>query len=627
MGTGLFSRAGVLGLGFFGVIACGDSAPTAEGPPSAPAPTSTTPGSTEPSRTTPPDTTPPSSSPCATGASVCRGYNQRMACNAGKWVEETCASGSGCYKGACVVGKCSDECVEGTISNGKKCVPWSIATDKPATSAPADKLHDRARGFYVWMEKASMVTGAIGSAHFSDPPAYTTIDRMDGIGDSAIWTGAYLGAESFRLRATGSSDARMRVRSLAETVHLLLVAAGEPGILMRWVKPSSKSFPFEIGDYDCSIERVHCNVDYKGTKYDLIGHVSRDQYQGVMFGLVNAYDALGAADEDIREMIRADIVTIVKELMKERTLSVNLTFNGVKVPTSTVTARFIVVSPREMKNGAIDLRVDLGKPDDSEMYGFQEFYPNLAHLVRQLPGLSWVPDIPRASSAIMLTSFFRAALHVTKDVPAYAKDRADILAYYTSSKTSGGNVNDWLLVAKKWSDGGKCGNGYYANNITMMPMYNLARLEDDPARSLVIKKEILEDKMWPAFEKTKNVFFSYVYAGVVTAPKAGTTKSAGDQIAQFPIAPRINRPVDLRQSPKYTSRENGCADQVGHHEAVDVGDRVTADFMWQRHPWGLYDGGDPGQTQPGIDYLLAYFMGQHHGFLDDDTPGTCLALK
>jgi hypothetical protein len=281
-----------------------------------------------------------------------------------------------------------------------------------------------------------------------------------------------------------------------------------------------------------------------------------------------------------------------------------------------------------MKSGAIDLRIDLGKPDDSEMFGFQEFYPNIAHLVRQLPGLAWVPDIHRASSAIMLASFFRVALRVTENVPAYAKDHTDILAYYTSSKGPGGNASDWLAIANQWTDGSSgCGGNYYANNIAMMPMYNLARLEDDPARKKLVVDDLLGAKMWPKFSTTKNSFFAFIYGGTKSGGAPSVTSAAAAQLAQFPPAPRLMRPVDLRNDPKYASRDSSCADHVSHSDAVDVGDRITGDFMWQRQPWGLYEPGDLRATQPGVDFLLAYFMGRHHGFIDDDTPGVCLAWQ
>lgn len=591
------------------------------------------------STTAPPGAEPPGADAgavdgCTVGDAVCVAKDRRRACvgsgsgSGGRWAEETCAAGSGCVKGVCTPSKCSDECTLGETSPaGKTCAPFDVAASKAASPAsPTTKQHDRARAYLARMKKESMASGGIGSARYEDA-TLTKIAFMDGIGDSAIWTGTFLAAEALRLRATGAADARARVRSLVETMHLWMNVAGEPGVLARWAGEAGAKRSFVIGDLDCAAERVHCGVPYAGKSWDYIGHISRDQYQGVMLGLALAYDALTSADEDLRALIRADVVTLVRELMKERTLPVRVTINGVPV-TATVTARFIVTSPREMKNGAIDLRVNLSNADDSEMYGFQEFYPNLAHLVRQIPGLSWVPDIERASSAIMLASFFHVALRVTEGVAAYAKDRADILAYYTSSGGPGGNAKDWLAVAAKWSGTTSgCAGNYYANNIAMMPMYNLARLEDDPARRALVVNDILGAKMWPAFATTKNPFFSFIYAGTRSGVPADVVSSAAAQLAQFPAPPRTHRPVDLRNDPRYASRDGSCADHVDHAQAVDVGDRITADFMWQRQPWGLYDPGDPRQTHPGVDYLVAHFLGRAHGFVDDDTPGTCLAWQ
>lgn len=608
------------------IAACGSGAPDGEPGPAAPAPSPTTPEA----GTTPPggDAGPPNDG-CVVGEGVCLAKDRSRACVAngtgGRWIDETCAAGSGCVQGKCTAARCSDECTLGEKQSGKTCAPFDIATGKAASADPSAKLHDRARGYLARMRSESLASGGVGSARYEDA-ALTKIAAMDGIGDSALWTGTLLASEALRLRATGAADARARVRTLAETMHLWLTVAGEPGMLVRWAKASASQHPFAIGDLDCSVERVHCGIDHAGTKYDFIGHISRDQYQGVMLGLALAYDALGSADEDLRAQIRADVVTIVKELMKERTIAVKLTFNGVPI-TAPVTARFIVVSPREMSNGALDLRLDLAKPNDSEMYGFQEFYPNLAHLVRQLPGLGFVPDIKRSSSAMMLASFFAVALHVTDGVPAAAQDHADILAYYTGRTGEGGNVADWLAIAKEWADGGSCGNGYYANNIAMMPMYDLARLEKDPARSAIVENDILGAKMWPAFAKTKNSFFSFIYAANKSGVDPAVVTSAAAQLAQFPVAPRTMRAVDLRTSPKYPTREPSCTDQVGHADAVDVGDRITADFLWQRHPWGLFDGGNPLATQPGVDFLVAYFLGRHHGFVPDDTPGICLSWQ
>jgi hypothetical protein len=280
-----------------------------------------------------------------------------------------------------------------------------------------------------------------------------------------------------------------------------------------------------------------------------------------------------------------------------------------------------------MKNGALDLRVDTGNANDSEMYGFQEFAPDLADLVREIPAFAWVPSIPRASSAIMLASFFQVALRLTEGVPTYKARRDAVLAYYTGHQGKGGNVADWLRVAQGWTEGTGCGGNYYANNITMTPMYNLARLEPDPARRGLVVDQILGQKMWPAFEGTKNVFFSFIYAGVRQGAPPGVVVSARAQLAQFPPPPRVQTPVDLRSNAKYPTRDGQCADQVDHRSAVDVSDRVVDGFIWQRHPWGLYDPGNPAKTFPGVDYLVAYWLGRRHDFLAEDAPGRCLAWR
>lgn len=623
MGTRLFLSAVLVAA-----VACGESLPdstSGAGDHGGGSPSPSTPsGDPAPSSNDPAPV--PVNDGCTKGDAICSTKDARRACvdnGAGgtRWSDETCASGSGCVAGACAPGKCSDECTAGETNAGKTCKPYVLASGTSGALAPAAKLHDRARDYLSWMKRGAMMSGGIGSARYEDPPSYTKVTSMDGIGDSAIWTGAFLGSEALRLKVTGAPDARTRVKALAETVHLWLNVAGEPGMLVRWAKESSTTFPFTIGDYDCSVERVHCGIDYQGKKFDVIGHISRDQYQGIMFGLALAYDALTSADETTRELLRKDAVTIAKELMKERTLPVDLSINGGFSIKTSLKGHYMVVSPREMKNGAIQLRINTNNYDDSEMFGFQEFYPNLADLVRQLPGLGWAPDIERASSAIMLASFFRVALHVTEGVPAYAKDHADFDAFYAQ------HSGEWLSVAKKWTEGSGCGGNYYANNIAMMPLYNLARLETNATIQSLVRDDVLGDAMWPAFAKTKNVFFSFIYAGVTPGAKSNVVTSAASQLEQFPVAPRVFVGTDLRSSPKYTSRDQSCSDQVGHEDAIDVGDRVVADFMWQRHPWGLYAGGDVHQTQPGVDYLVAYFMGRAHGFIEDDTAGSCLAWQ
>lgn len=181
-----------------------------------------------------------------------------------------------------------------------------------------------------------------------------------------------------------------------------------------------------------------------------------------------------------------------------------------------------------------------------------------------------------------------------------------------------------LGVAETFSDTSQCGDAYDGNNITMELLDNLARLETDPSLGPHITGTLFHDKMWAYFKNTKSSFFSYIYAGTVPNASASTAAIAGQQLAGFPPPPRVRVHVDLRNAPKYMPHQSGCTDQMNHNTAVDVSERPVGDFLWQRHPWGLVDG-DPTQTEPGVDYLVAYWMGRFHAFLQDDAAGRCLA--
>jgi hypothetical protein len=573
----------------------------------------------------------PAHDDCTEGDAICTASDARRACEktaqGTRWVDETCPAGQGCVKGQCTPSACSDECNLGETQNGKTCAPWDVSTASKATLDAAGKMHDRARAYEMWLERDGRPNGGVGSARYADPGTYATLEGINGLGDSALWTGTYLASQALRLMATGAPDARARIASLVDTIHRLFSVTGDPGMLARFAAPSGVRPPYALYDLDCTQARVHCGVDYQGQKWDWIGKISRDAYQGPMLGYALAYEALSSTpdDEKLKDTIRGDVVTFVKELMRERTLPVKLTYNGVGLPVTAIKVRFVVVSTPELDNGAIDIDLAGSGSKAATMSGFQEFTPDLGDIVSQIVPFS--PPIPRSSSAIMLASFFRVALRVT-DVPSAKADHDAILDYYLHHSGQGGNVTDWLGIAAQWSQGSDaCGANYYANNITMEPMYNLARLEDDAQRKALVQGQILGQTMWPVFAPTKNSFFSFIYAANAQAPDASVVSIAKDQLGQFPAPPRIHVPVDLRGNAKYMPHDATCADQTDHGGAVDVGARPVGDFLWQRQPWGLYDGGDPKQSEPGVDYLVAYWMGRRHDFFADDTPAVCLRLQ
>ena len=564
---------------------------------------------------------------CTSDQSLCVDHQTRKYCDGGQWQEETCSAGAGCVDGLCVTGACSDACRMGDTQGGQTCELFDITSGNWLTPDPAASMHDRARAYAQWLHRDGMIFGGVVNAHYTDAPDYTDVDYVRGVGDSAIWTGTYLAAEALRLKATGAADARQNVVEVVNTLHLWFNVSGDPGMLARFVAPSNVTPPATLQGLNCAEADSHCGVTYEGTQYDYVGHISRDQYQGVMLGYALAYEALGESDEDTRELIRQDVVELIQELMLERTVPMTVTYNGTTIGTFDINMPFSVLNSAELDNGNVKLILDTNNYDDSEMFGFQEFIPNLAVILKQVPLLGGiVPNtVPRADSAVMLPSFFNVALMVTDGVDAYETQRDEILAFYEANTGLGGNINDWIPIMAGWSYTNACGEKYYGNNIVMEPMYNLARLEIDPGRRGIIRSNVLEARLWEEYATTKNSFFSFIYSACMPGSPASAHEQAEAQLAQFPPPPRVRVPVDLTNDPTYMPHQDGCTDQTDHSGAVDVGDRVVSDFIWQRHPWGLLDGGDLAQTYPGIDYLVAYWMGRNHGFIGDDTAGKCTA--
>jgi hypothetical protein len=84
--------------------------------------------------------------------------------------------------------------------------------------------------------------------------------------------------------------------------------------------------------------------------------------------------------------------------------------------------------------------------------------------------------------------------------------------------------------------------------------------------------------------------------------------------------------VDHSADGKYLPHDATCTSPVETDtatNAVDVGDRVIEDFLWQRDPWELTDAGNLAEVFPGVDYLAAYWASRAGGFATDDAPGTC----
>ena len=556
---------------------------------------------------------------CAAGATTCVDTTHQKVCGPGGWIVQACPAGTLCLAAACSA-ECVDECNEGETRTGsggatETCKLFSVA--KNAAVSPGTGMHDRARAYNAWLRKHHLPAG-LNAAYFTDA-SLTNVAFWSGTGDSALWTGAYLAAEALRYQATGSADAQQNLQHVVEYVHRLFKVTGYPGFMVRYTAPVKNADP----RIDALYDKTHPDfftTSYQGTDYFYRGGTSRDAYQGPVLGLALAYEQL--TSEPHRQMVREALVELCTELIKLRKgvkITVTFALNGqdYTLPFN-ADLQYVVLNPDEFVGGGPAFTVDVSNIDSSSVDGIREFFPDYSVFLKQVPLLGGLFSFPvyRAGSTIMLAAILRSGMLVTDGVPAYAAEHAAITAHYNA------NINGWIDIMKGYlfTNTG-CWEKYYGLNITMTPMFNLVRLETDPALRASMHNDVLAAKMWPTVKNHKNVWFSYIYG--CSAPSGTATQAVVDdasaQLALFPPAPNAEHAVD--NTGKYTANP-ACADQTA--TAVDVSDRWADYFCWQKHPFYMTHPGDPQMVWPGVDYLLPYWLGRAQGFLKDDAPGTCL---
>lgn len=108
-------------------------------------------------------------------------------------------------------------------------------------------------------------------------------------GDSAIWTGHYLAAQSFRYGATRSPEALAEANRALRHLETLGSITGT-GLLARCAFPANWEHAGRVADEEKRNGLAGGSVD--GEQWLWVGNTSRDQYSGVFFGLTAAWNLI-----------------------------------------------------------------------------------------------------------------------------------------------------------------------------------------------------------------------------------------------------------------------------------------------------------------------------------------------
>jgi len=422
----------------------------------------------------------------------------------------------------------------------------------------AGELEDKARAYdRFYVKHNSPGLGGAVEVIFKDRDLSRPL-YYDGQGDSTIHTAMYLASQAFRYAATGEKEAKQNAKRAAKALHHHLRVTGKPGYIARYAGPHKQPY-YDPTDRPCS-EVKRCHLVEGGT-YD--GHywlsdTSRDQYDGWFFGNAIAYDLID--DENLRRQIRADMKEVIDYLE---------------------TTGFIIRDEKGRMTGAGDAWY---------IPGFRMAWTLCAASVIDGP-YYWklYEKQARAFMPLVGLELFETPAH---------------------------NLYD-----------------YYALMFYHRTGYNISRLETSKARRKFYVNSF-ETFVRPHTKDIDNVFFDYVFLSMKENPSAHVLEQDRKALALFPGPPNrhLVPPGSEKYAGPYSRFKEGicsakidgkrlCSPELRSLKPVPLNMRCPTDFVWQRSPYRVcpkHAKDKPRKVYPGIDYLLAYWMGRYHGFLGPD---------
>lgn len=452
--------------------------------------------------------------------------------------------------------------------------------------------------------------GQVFGTYFSSP------DRQPGEeiglgskGDSGLWSGVYLAAESFRYavlkndlahaRGAGDraaleaqiSEAKARIDTMLDMVHIRIHISknwkrepadpsrapqdgplgglydAEEGLLFRNCFPAGVP-SWQQDEGPNRHRQVFGPIPWDdGRSYFCEDAASRDTYAGTTFGMLAAFDLVGPDDAALRHEIRDDIFTMVGYIARHGW--------GVWKPYSRVNTT------------------------GSENFIFPLFLIN--------------PQ-PRLNLA-------QAARHVA-DADGTLADRLRWGSYWSEELAAMGPLlaPEYLLAIESPN------NSYYNFNLNHLTNFNVIREEPDPSVREYLKREfaIID----ASTRDDVNAHFEAI-TFALTGERARLRRSIahlGDWIAYR------NSTADPHNSAR-CGTDLRCVPQdlVDFHQRTPAGSQEVdipgssttmrsatpllvemrapqQDFLWQRSPYQLDGGYDPQDEEPGVDFLLPYWM-------------------
>jgi hypothetical protein len=471
------------------------------------------------------------------------------------------------------------------------------------------------------------------------------VSSVHGFGDSALWTGTYLAAQSFRyslakryLSGTLTpdqltfweeqrADALSRVRAMVDKFHILSnisknwdhelqpspqqagfgggVFNGEPGYLMRacirtnvpeWQRWAEADEPDPTGmpaPYTAN-RRVFGPLNWRTSSGEVVQYycedgTSRDAYAGTTFGLLTAFDLVSRDDPAMRRQIRNDIVTLVDFAFK-----------------------YLWNTPRPHGRISIPFGTNQNSSPCSEINAVLRIcghdFENFAS------PLFVITPLARLNMA-------QAASHVV----TAARGRPDSDKWRTVFATELAANAPFVALAQEF-DQTQPYNDYYKHNLDHLIGFNLLRNAPN-----ALAKSVYGDAMSIMDTTTRrhlNAHFETVTYALTGEPdrlsdavthlrewrsyrsrieSGGATDNREKCEGTIECVPEDQVDVSLTPGADPVVVP-GISEDLRARYPLPVADRTPTDFLWQRPPNQLFGQVSSTHQAPGVDYLLPYWM-------------------